>query len=272
MKTRTFATTGLTALMFLSNAAIALRAEHAGATAQHAMVATAQHEATKAGVAVLRAGGNAVDAAVAVGYALAVTDPCCGNIGGGGFMVIRLHDGRERFIDFRERAPLRATRTMYLDASGNVRPLASTKGWLAVAVPGTVAGLGDGAPRVRHDVTRGVDRARDRAGARRLRLHARRLLLFAARTSKARSSRSRNRERVFDSRSSRRRSRSSRKTARRVLSRTDRARGRCRKRANGGIFTMDDFASYRVEEAAPLHCRYQRLRDHLAPRRQAPAA
>jgi gamma-glutamyltranspeptidase / glutathione hydrolase len=109
--------------------------------AQEAMVVTAQHEATKVGVEVLRAGGNAVDAAVAVGYALAVADPCCGNIGGGGFMVIRLHDGRERFIDFRERAPLRATRTMYLDAHGNVRPFASRKGWLAVAVPGTVAGL-----------------------------------------------------------------------------------------------------------------------------------
>jgi gamma-glutamyltranspeptidase / glutathione hydrolase len=110
-------------------------------TAPHAMVATAQHEATKVGVEILRAGGNAVDAAVAIGYALAVADPCCGNIGGGGFMVIRLHDGRERFIDFRERAPSRASRTMYLDAKGNVMPFASRRGWLAVAVPGTVAGL-----------------------------------------------------------------------------------------------------------------------------------
>jgi gamma-glutamyltranspeptidase / glutathione hydrolase len=112
-----------------------------GASAPHAMVATAQHEATQVGVDVLRAGGNAVDAAVAVGYALAVVDPCCGNIGGGGFMVLRMRDGRERFIDFRETAPRRATRTMYLDARGNVRPMASRKGWLAVAVPGTVAGL-----------------------------------------------------------------------------------------------------------------------------------
>src|SRR5579863_9139808 len=95
----------------------------------HAMVVTAQHDATQAGIDVLRAGGNAVDAAVAVGYALAVTDPCCGNIGGGGFMLIRLHDGRERFIDFRETAPERATSAMYLDAQGNVRPAASTKGW-----------------------------------------------------------------------------------------------------------------------------------------------
>ena len=108
-------------------------------TAPHAMVATAQHLATQAGIDVLLAGGNAVDAAIAVGYALAVVDPCCGNIGGGGFMLVRLHGGRERFIDFRERAPLRATRTMYLDARGNVRKDASTKGWLSIAVPGTVA-------------------------------------------------------------------------------------------------------------------------------------
>ena len=112
-----------------------------GATARHAMVATAQHEATDVGVAVLRDGGNAVDAAVAVGYALAVVDPCCGNIGGGGFMLLRRHDDVERFINFRETAPQRATRTMYLDAAGDVNPMASRKGWLAVAVPGTVAGL-----------------------------------------------------------------------------------------------------------------------------------
>ncbi|MGA8839347.1 MAG: gamma-glutamyltransferase, partial [Candidatus Aquilonibacter sp.] len=74
-------------------------------------------------------------------YALAVVDPCCGNIGGGGFMLIRLHDGRQRFIDFREKAPLRASRGMYLDAQGNVVPNRSRKGWLAIGVPGTVMGL-----------------------------------------------------------------------------------------------------------------------------------
>jgi gamma-glutamyltranspeptidase/glutathione hydrolase len=109
--------------------------------AANAMVVTEQHYASEAGLDVLRRGGNAVDAAVAVGYALAVVDPCCGNIGGGGFMLIRMHDGRERFIDFREKAPLRATRTMYLDAHGNVVPGRSTKGWLAIGVPGTVMGL-----------------------------------------------------------------------------------------------------------------------------------
>jgi gamma-glutamyltranspeptidase/glutathione hydrolase len=107
----------------------------------HAMVATEQHYATQAGLQVLRAGGNAVDAAVAVGYALAVVDPCCGNIGGGGFMLVRMHDGRERFIDFREKAPLRANPRMYLDKNGNVIRGASTKGYLAVGVPGTVMGL-----------------------------------------------------------------------------------------------------------------------------------
>jgi gamma-glutamyltranspeptidase / glutathione hydrolase len=110
-------------------------------TAPHAMVVTEQHVASQAGIDVLKAGGNAVDAAVAVGYALAVVDPCCGNIGGGGFMLIRMHDGRERFIDFREKAPLRATRDMYLDANGNDVPNRSRKGWLAIGVPGTVMGL-----------------------------------------------------------------------------------------------------------------------------------
>ena len=110
-------------------------------TDAHAMVVTEQHLASQAGIDVLKNGGNAVDAAVAVGYALAVVDPCCGNIGGGGFMLIRMHDGRERFIDFREKAPLRATRDMYLDAQGNVVPGRSVRGWLAIGVPGTVMGL-----------------------------------------------------------------------------------------------------------------------------------
>jgi gamma-glutamyltranspeptidase / glutathione hydrolase len=109
--------------------------------AAHAMVVTEQHLASQAGLDVLKAGGNAVDAAVAVGYALAVVDPCCGNIGGGGFMLVRMHDGRERFIDFREKAPLRASRDMYLDAHGNVVPDRSRKGWLAIGVPGTVMGF-----------------------------------------------------------------------------------------------------------------------------------
>jgi gamma-glutamyltranspeptidase / glutathione hydrolase len=109
--------------------------------AEGGMVVSAQHLATQAGLEMLRAGGNAVDAAVAVGYALAVVNPCCGNIGGGGFMTLRLADGRTTFLDFRETAPAAATRDMYLDAEGNVVRGASLNGWRAVAVPGTVAGL-----------------------------------------------------------------------------------------------------------------------------------
>ncbi|WP_416763598.1 gamma-glutamyltransferase [Roseateles sp. So40a] len=105
------------------------------------MVVTAQHLATRVGVDVLKDGGNAVDAAVAVGYALAVVYPAAGNLGGGGFMTIQLADGRKTFLDFREKAPLAATANMYLDKDGNVIKGLSTHGHLAVGVPGTVSGL-----------------------------------------------------------------------------------------------------------------------------------
>src|SRR5215468_4942823 len=116
-------------------------ASQAPVGAERGMVVTAQHLATKVGVDVLRRGGNAVDAAVAVGYAMAVVYPAAGNLGGGGFMTIQFADGRKTFLDFREKAPLAATRDMYLDSSGNVIKGASTKGHLAVGVPGSVAGL-----------------------------------------------------------------------------------------------------------------------------------
>jgi gamma-glutamyltranspeptidase/glutathione hydrolase len=109
--------------------------------ARHAMVASSQHLATMVGVEILKQGGNAVDAAVAVGYALAVVHPCCGNVGGGGFMVIHLKDGKNVFLDFREKAPLKATVTMYQDAKGNVVPGRSTDTYLGVGVPGTVMGM-----------------------------------------------------------------------------------------------------------------------------------
>ncbi|WP_414441143.1 gamma-glutamyltransferase [Burkholderia sp. 22PA0106] len=109
--------------------------------AQHAMVVSSQHLASEIGVQILKQGGNAVDAAVAVGYAQAVTNPCCGNIGGGGFMTLHLADGRDRFINFREKAPAAASANMYLDADGNVKPGESLYGYRAVGVPGTVAGL-----------------------------------------------------------------------------------------------------------------------------------
>ncbi len=108
---------------------------------RHAMVVSEQHDASAAGLEMLRRGGNAIDAAVAIGYALAVVDPCCGNLGGGGFMTVHLADGRNLFLDFRETAPRRATRTMFLDAQGQVVAGRSTRSWLAVGVPGTVRGL-----------------------------------------------------------------------------------------------------------------------------------
>ena len=88
--------------------------------AKNGMVVSAQHLASEVGVEVLKKGGNAVDAAVAVGYALAVVYPAAGNLGGGGFMTLQLADGRRTFLDFREKAPLAATPGMYLDAAGNV--------------------------------------------------------------------------------------------------------------------------------------------------------
>jgi len=108
--------------------------------ARHAMVVTVEPHATDVGASVLQHGGNAIDAAVTVGFALAVTHPSAGNLGGGGFMLIRLADGRTTFIDFRERAPLAANRAMYLDASG--KPTSdSDLGYRASGVPGTPRGL-----------------------------------------------------------------------------------------------------------------------------------
>jgi gamma-glutamyltranspeptidase/glutathione hydrolase len=131
----------LLALAFLFAAEVSHAASVAPVAAKNGMVVTAQEHATRIGVEVLRNGGNAIDAAVAVGYALAVVYPAAGNLGGGGFMTLQLADGRKTFIDFRETAPLAATATMYLDAQGNVVPDLSTRGHLAVAVPGTVSGL-----------------------------------------------------------------------------------------------------------------------------------
>jgi gamma-glutamyltranspeptidase / glutathione hydrolase len=122
-------------------AGAAFAASVAPVAAENGMVVTAQRHATLVGVDVLKRGGNAIDAAVAVGYALAVTYPAAGNLGGGGFITLHLADGRQTFIEFREKAPLRATANMYLDAQGNVIPGKSTRGHLAVAVPATVAGL-----------------------------------------------------------------------------------------------------------------------------------
>src|ERR1700746_3240641 len=108
--------------------------------ARKGMVVAQEPVAADVGVAVLKSGGNAVDAGVAVGFALAVTHPFAGNIGGGGFMLIRLADGRTTFIDFREKAPAKASHDMYLDAAG--KPTRdSIEGWRASGVPGSVRGF-----------------------------------------------------------------------------------------------------------------------------------
>lgn len=109
--------------------------------AKNGMVVSSQHLASQVGGDILKMGGNAIDAAVAVGYAQAVVNPCCGNIGGGGFMTIHLANGEDTFINFRETAPAAASANMYLDEKGNVKKGASLYGYLAAGVPGTVLGL-----------------------------------------------------------------------------------------------------------------------------------
>ncbi|MFB9978744.1 gamma-glutamyltransferase [Mesorhizobium kowhaii] len=138
---RTLIAASLSITFVLAPLTSAFAASPAPAKGEHGMVVTAQHLASEVGVEVLKKGGNAVDAAVAVGYALAVVYPNAGNIGGGGFMTIRFKDGKSTFLDFRERAPLAATKTMYLDKDGNPVKGASLNGYLAVGVPGSVAGL-----------------------------------------------------------------------------------------------------------------------------------
>ena len=109
--------------------------------ANKAMVVAADPIAARVGLKILQQGGNAIDAAVAVGFALAVTYPSAGNLGGGGFMVMRFADGKVRTLDYREAAPSKATRDMFLDKNGNYLEQKSTRGHLACGVPGSVAGM-----------------------------------------------------------------------------------------------------------------------------------
>ena len=142
--TRVFAATVTVSLALTANSLSAQTVASASeepTRARHAMVVTIHHDATDAGLAILKQGGNAVDAAVAVGFALAVVFPAAGNIGGGGFMLIREKHGKTHFLDYREKAPAAATRDMYLDAQGNVVPGMSLLGYKASGVPGSVAGL-----------------------------------------------------------------------------------------------------------------------------------
>src|SRR5262249_61464708 len=129
---------------WLAALALAQPALAAGLRPTHAKrgrVVSVHQDASQAGADILRRGGNAVDAAVATGFALAVVHPAAGNIGGGGFMLVRMANGEVHFLDYREKAPQAATRDMYLDAQGNVIPKASLVGYKSIGVPGSVAGL-----------------------------------------------------------------------------------------------------------------------------------
>jgi gamma-glutamyltranspeptidase / glutathione hydrolase len=128
---------GLLAAGAVSSATASTRPVHAA----HAMVVSVHELASHVGVEIMHGGGNAVDAAVATGFALAVVHPAAGNIGGGGFMLIRMADGKAHFLDYREKAPAAATRDMYLDPQGNVIEGASEIGYKAIGVPGSVAGM-----------------------------------------------------------------------------------------------------------------------------------
>src|SRR5271166_3108584 len=125
----------LCALFAATLTAAPLRPTHA----PHAIVTSVHELASRAGVEMLRSGGNAVDAAVATGFALAVVHPQAGNLGGGGFLLLRNASGKSHFIDFREKAPTAATEYMYLDAQGNVLPGSAVVGYKAIGVPGSVA-------------------------------------------------------------------------------------------------------------------------------------
>ncbi len=243
----------------------------------HAMIATEQRLATLAGLDVLRRGGNAVDAAVAIGYALAVVDPCCGNIGGGGFMLVRMHDGRERFIDFREKAPLRATpRHVSGCAAGTSIADAFPKGWLAIGVPGTVMGMDRALERVRNDAARDVMASAIALARDGFMLEAGDLLPLSVRRAKDTAARivcassERARDLDADGRYPERAIAScSRNLARTLASYRRRTAprhftaGRSRERSspraerNGGILTLDDFRRYTVDESQPLHCTYR---------------
>jgi gamma-glutamyltranspeptidase/glutathione hydrolase len=130
-------------VLFCSVITVAASAGMRPSHAEKAMVASVHTLATDAGVEVMRNGGNAIDAAVATGFALAVVHPQAGNIGGGGFMLIRMADGKLHFLDYREKAPAAATVDMYWDKQGNVIPDMSTVGYKAIGVPGSVAGMAE---------------------------------------------------------------------------------------------------------------------------------
>ena len=246
--------------------------------AANGMVVSSQRHASEAGIEMLRRGGNAVDAAVAVGYALAVTNPCCGNIGGGGFMTLHLADGRDVFLDFRETAPAAATRDMYLDAAGNVIRGASLVGWKAVGVPGTVAGL-EAALAKYGNLPRAVVMAPAIRLAREGFVLARgdtdildyRTQAFAARPDLARvflrpdGTPWRPGDRLVQTDLAATLAAIAEGGAPAFYTGRIPAAVEAAARAGGGIITAADFAAYRVNETAPLTCTYRGYVFHSAP-------
>lgn len=247
--------------------------------AAHGMVVTSQHLASEVGASILAAGGNAVDAAVAVGYAEAVTHPCCANIGGGGFMVIRLQkSGREVFINFREKAPLAATAGMYLGPDGNPIRRASLDGYRAVAVPGTVLGLETArkrygtlsrarlmAPAIKlardgFILTRGDTDIID-AGAARLRLDPEaRKVFFHPDGSPLRPG-----DRLQQPDLARTLEAIAREGTDAFYKGSIAQKLTAAMRANGGLITLADLRDYTVTEGAPLSCEYRGYRIISAP-------
>ena len=141
MKTRRSARLAVVVLALTSAAFSAAPREPRPVPAKHGLVVSSERRASEVGLSILKAGGNAVDAAVATAFALAVTYPGAGNLGGGGFLVLHAKDGRVTTFDFRERAPFAASPTMFLDECGKIRENSNHEGILSAGVPGSVAGL-----------------------------------------------------------------------------------------------------------------------------------
>jgi gamma-glutamyltranspeptidase/glutathione hydrolase len=233
------------------------------------MVVTAQHLASNVGAGILRQGGNAVDAAVAVGYALAVTHPCCGNLGGGGFMTIHLADGRNTFINFREKAPLAASADMFLDGRGNPVSDKSVAGYLAVGVPGTVMGLETArekygtlpratlmadAIRLAQDgftLTRG-DVGALNVGTREFRGQANVAAVFLEHGARFKTG-----ERLVQHDLAATLRSISKDGVAAFYQGPIAAAVVAASRANGGVLTLQDFAAYTVTESAPISCLYR---------------
>ena len=246
-------------------------------TARAGMVVSAQHLATDAGLEILRSGGNAVDAAVAVGYALAVVYPAAGNLGGGGFMTIRFADGRTTFLDFREKAPLAATSTMFQDATGHVVPGLSTDSWLAVGVPGTVAGLEAASQRYGHLGRHAVLAPAERLARDGFVLTEGDATLFAAETPALATDPGARAIFTRDGQPLKAGDRLVQLELARSLEgiETDGAEsfvhGRLAQavaaasQAGHGLITLDDFAHYRVREMAPISCTYRAYQVISAP-------